>query len=565
MGSDSTTSLAPGFRFHPTDEEIVRYYLRRKVSGKSLRFDPISVTEIYKSEPWDLPGKSKLKTRDLEWYFFSPLDKKYGNSSRTNRATENGYWKTTGKDRPVRHNSRVVGMKKTLVYHSGRAPRGTRSNWVMHEYRLTDEDLEKAGVVQDAYVLCRIFQKSGSGPKNGEQYGAPFIEEEWEDDEELSLPGEEVVANEGVVDVDDDMHFEVDDIAQYFDGELPSEYAQPQSNYLQDATNHVELPNVLVENDNKPEVCAGNTFELQQSDDFFQLPEQYGMGGNSEKDGCFAESSGNFAESSDNFKHEDIDYLLDEPYPSILDDFALNEELFLEANDLSNPVESDPTGVDVLEEYLTFFDADDNLQLAFDPSDILGSEEPISGQATLEEKVNGVAEEEFMATKQSSMASINDASTSKQNPAAIETGSDSKSPFFKRASYMLGNIPAPPAFASEYPSKDMAIRLNSAAQTSSSVHVTAGMIHIRNLTSSGDLGNTLYGKNADVNLNLILSLAPRRHQGESDDMISQLPLFGAQSEKNGTMGPRGFLFFFLLFWVLILSVSFKVGSCIYSH
>lgn len=63
-------------------------------------------------------------------------------------------------------------------------------------------------------MLCRIFQKSGSGPKNGEQYGAPFIEDEWEDDEELTLPGEEVVVNEGLVDVDDDMHFEVDNIAQ---------------------------------------------------------------------------------------------------------------------------------------------------------------------------------------------------------------------------------------------------------------------------------------------------------------------------------------------------------------
>ncbi|XP_011649428.1 NAC domain-containing protein 78 isoform X1 [Cucumis sativus] len=556
MGSDSSTSLAPGFRFHPTDEEIVRYYLRRKVSGKSLRFDPISVTEIYKSEPWDLPGKSKLKTRDLEWYFFSPLDKKYGNSSRTNRATEHGYWKTTGKDRPVRHNSRVVGMKKTLVYHSGRAPRGARSNWVMHEYRLTDEDLEKAGVVQDAYVLCRIFQKSGSGPKNGEQYGAPFIEEEWEDDEELTLPGEEVVANEGLVDVDDYMHFEVDDIAQqYFDGELPGEYGQPPLIYPQETSNHVELPNGLVENDNKPEVCAGDTFELQPSLNFFQLPEQYGTGESSERDDRFAESSGNLAESSDNFNQEDINYLLDEPYPSVPDDLALNEELFLEANDLSNPVESDPSALDVLEEYFTFFDADDNLQLAFDPSDLFDSEEPISSQTTSEEKVSEVAEKEFMAAKQSSVTFVNDASTSKQDPKAIETSSDSKSPFFKGASYMLGNIPAPPAFASEYPSKDMAIRLNSAAQTSSSVHVTAGMIHIRNLTSNGDLVNDpLYGKNADVNL--ILSFAQHQHQVESDH----------QSEKNGTIvGSRGFLFFFLLFWVLILSVSFKVGSCIYSH
>ena len=67
---------------------------------------------------------------------------------------------------------------------------------------------------QDAFVLCRVFQKSGPGPKNGEQYGAPFVEEEWEEDEELTLPGEEIVANKGLVDDSEALHLEVDDIAQ---------------------------------------------------------------------------------------------------------------------------------------------------------------------------------------------------------------------------------------------------------------------------------------------------------------------------------------------------------------
>lgn len=47
--------LGPGFRFHPTDEELVQFYLRRKVSGKGFRFDAITDVDVYKTEPWDLP------------------------------------------------------------------------------------------------------------------------------------------------------------------------------------------------------------------------------------------------------------------------------------------------------------------------------------------------------------------------------------------------------------------------------------------------------------------------------------------------------------------------------
>ncbi|KAB2033268.1 hypothetical protein ES319_D04G006400v1 [Gossypium barbadense] len=183
----SATALAPGFRFHPTDEELVSYYLKRKVTNKPVRFNAIAEVDIYKHEPWDLSDKSRLKTRDQEWYFFSLLDKKYGNGGRMNRATNQGYWKATGKDREVRHNDQLMGMKKTLVFHNGRAPDGLRTNWVMHEYRLVEEELERIGTLQ-GYVLCRVFHKNNIGPPNGNRY-APFIEAEWDDGSAALVPG----------------------------------------------------------------------------------------------------------------------------------------------------------------------------------------------------------------------------------------------------------------------------------------------------------------------------------------------------------------------------------------
>ncbi|CAN6337545.1 unnamed protein product [Urochloa humidicola] len=177
------TSLPPGFRFHPTDVELVSYYLKRKIMGKKLIVNAISVVDLYKFPPWDLPDKSSLRSKDLEWFFFCPRDKKYPNGSRTNRATPNGYWKTSGKDRQIMLNSRIVGMKKTLIFHEGKAPKGDRTDWVMYEYKMEDEDLVSAGFSKDAFVLCKIFKKSGLGPRIGEQYGAPFNEAEWDNAE----------------------------------------------------------------------------------------------------------------------------------------------------------------------------------------------------------------------------------------------------------------------------------------------------------------------------------------------------------------------------------------------
>ncbi|CAN4075804.1 unnamed protein product [Withania somnifera] len=153
--------LPPGFRFHPTDEELVTYYLVNKINDANFTGRAIADVDLNKSEPWDLPGKAKMEGK--EWYFFSLRDRKYPTGVRTNRATNTGYWKTTGKDKEIfnskNNNSELIGMKKTLVFYKGRAPRGEKTNWVMHEYRLRSKSSYRTNK-PDEWVVCRIFQKS---------------------------------------------------------------------------------------------------------------------------------------------------------------------------------------------------------------------------------------------------------------------------------------------------------------------------------------------------------------------------------------------------------------------
>ncbi|KAL3649979.1 hypothetical protein CASFOL_006382 [Castilleja foliolosa] len=506
--SISATLLGPGFRFHPTDEELVWYYLRRKVFGKAIRVDAISEIDIYKAEPWDLPNMSRLKTRDLEWYFFSLLDKKYGNGSRTNRATEKGYWKTTGKDRAVYHKTQIVGMKKTLVYHSGRAPKGQRSNWVMHEYKLADSELENAGNAQDAFVLCRVFQKSGTGPKNGEKYGAPFVEEDWDEELELS-PKDDAI---------DELDFGLDsrDIQQILGSDAP--------------LNTVPILQ-----------CADNSYVEETTESFDSNPNLSAHAGSQ----CCEPK-----QYDDNNTHsfpgnsEVLDYLLDEPFLESLGNLQDGD-----ANDFSNPTVADGTAVDMLEEYLTFFDASDDTSLYFqDPSMMFGSDDFASDQVFLPQKemVDGTGSA-ILPGGQLIDNNYNIAASSSDKQENTKYYTDFEHPFVKQASQMLGGIPAPQAFASEFPGKDAVLRLNTALSNS------GGVIQVRNSNTE------VQAPRKHGNFNIVVCFGFSRGDDGSSSVESSVRLPPVSSTVS-----RCWLFF-MFFWVLILSVSIRIGTSIYAN
>ncbi|KAL4183880.1 hypothetical protein AMTRI_Chr11g157280 [Amborella trichopoda] len=502
--------LQPGFRFHPTDEELVGFYLKRKVLGRRMLFDVIAEVDLYKHAPWDLPEKSFLKSRDREWYFYCPRDRKYSNGPRTNRATETGYWKTTGKDRPVCLASRKVGMKKTLVFHIGRAPNGERTNWVMHEYRLEDANMVDPSISQDAFVLCRLFKKSGSGPKNGAQYGAPFKEEEW--DKYEKMPGFEALilalTNQASLLPGFETHDTDTDVGARKDsGFLLGPDPQPSG-----ISGLVESHNTLIENPLK------GSDEIDNSMLEFDGANNNSPNMNMESPPkSAAEDVGNvdgydiYKDLGDINSQKELEGVTDSYMSSNVEDEyglpqmipAMEEGSYLELNDLVKPVDSDqpsfemPSDMfDIYDFYdnptaLGLFDSPVNLDAAgFCPnSENLSPLMMIEKNSVIDDKLNMVVKtggvgDSFNWELQPEMAPSTyffknsdktGAGCSMQNPATDSNHSEEE--HYSIGHYLLGSIPARAASAAEYPSAVSRGKFVGDAEASrkSSIHVRTGM------------------------------------------------------------------------------------------
>lgn len=108
------------------------------------------------------------KGSDEECYFFCLRGRKYKNSTRPNRVTTAGFWKATGIDKQIYgyeggKKSFCIGLKKSLVYYKGSSGKGTKTDWMMHEYRLPQDqgnpnlNNPNAIDIQEVVLACKFL------------------------------------------------------------------------------------------------------------------------------------------------------------------------------------------------------------------------------------------------------------------------------------------------------------------------------------------------------------------------------------------------------------------------
>ncbi|WOG86797.1 hypothetical protein DCAR_0206015 [Daucus carota subsp. sativus] len=188
----------PGYRFNPFDHELIVHYLLRKVNKQRLPHNKIKEVELYKYNPEEITNQGLV---EKEWYFFTPRDRKYKNGNRPNRAAGDGYWKATGADKKVSYKGEIVGYRKALVFYQGKAPKGDKTNWIMHEFRVqspTERARTHDGDMRlDDWVLCRIYKKDDKVKKAPRQ-NHTVENSQSEENSPIRVPGEKSPATTAI-------------------------------------------------------------------------------------------------------------------------------------------------------------------------------------------------------------------------------------------------------------------------------------------------------------------------------------------------------------------------------
>ncbi|KAK5827020.1 NAC domain-containing protein 41-like [Gossypium arboreum] len=156
------TGIPPGYRFEPTDIELLQDYLWKKVNGDPLPYNIISECEIYGNqdkEPWNVFIETSTET----FYVFTKLKKK-GKGKNIDRVAGCGTWKGQKTD-PIMYEKMKIGNRKLFVYEVKGSNEGVKGHWIMHEFSLVDEEDKQIG----DYVVCSIRNKNAKDDTDDEE------------------------------------------------------------------------------------------------------------------------------------------------------------------------------------------------------------------------------------------------------------------------------------------------------------------------------------------------------------------------------------------------------------
>ncbi|KAK4408276.1 NAC domain-containing protein 18 [Sesamum angolense] len=237
------------------------------------------------------------------WYFFTPRDRKYPNGSRPNRAAGTGYWKATGADKDVyRDDGKKVGSRKALVFYEGRPPKGKKTDWIMHEYRVKDQPprhkRDANDMRLDDWVLCRIHEKLARTAKKNvqQQRNSP------QDDQPLMDP------------IDENPERSVDNVDNLAVLSIHDNVATPDAQFVD---NHGNLAVAPVEGDNAVHVDSPD----QSLDDWIQ----------SALSGVDDSCTGNFGFQCNDDPQTSFGYGVQNPFGALNDPFQTSTDSFMKS------------------------------------------------------------------------------------------------------------------------------------------------------------------------------------------------------------------------------------------
>ncbi|RQO98195.1 hypothetical protein POPTR_012G024200v4 [Populus trichocarpa] len=128
-------TLPAGYRFSPNNDDLIVYYLKRKILGQQLPADVIPTTDVYASSPDKLPLDDFKGGEANEWFFFSNRSK-----DDDTIALDGGYYAIDPEGAgPITWEGKIVGYVKTLNFYQGSLPNGTETEWMVEEFRINPE------------------------------------------------------------------------------------------------------------------------------------------------------------------------------------------------------------------------------------------------------------------------------------------------------------------------------------------------------------------------------------------------------------------------------------------